>query len=273
MFKRKKSETKIDDRVQVSEKKKLKDFVHLEEYVAESVVIPKREIENYIKGRCIPILGDNFYYTYTYKNGVLLFIAGKSKNFVKGKFPVLSVVFMGEGDYYLKDKNKEFYHYFISKGNEIQHVITYKKPESGVEINEDLLLSVGKIPKQLRLRWSLDNKSYLSIGLVVFFVGLLTYFFVLNEAYNKKDLILKNRQNQLMSQVNVSTSAKISLADLLNKVEKSIEDGKILKIYQSDKKFVVEVYFDKEMSAQKFLEMHGGTYENNKVVFSLDFSM
>ncbi len=244
-------------------------FVSLERYIVGNIVIQKKDIHNYIRGKGISIFGNDFYYAYVYKNSVLYYILGTSRKFIAGKYPLVLIVLLNQGKYYVTDSNKKIFYVFENTGEKVECVISYEKPVDAMLITEDLLNDVKqKLPGTLKLRWSLQKSDYTTV-LVSFFVISFIFYLLMN--YKSVDLSERILSSYKPEEVKAEIR-NVDLSKFITKIGDEIKDkGFILKIQQDKNNMVFYIQFRKEDYAQEFLKKYGGKYEQNQVIYSVGF--
>ncbi|MCS7106266.1 MAG: hypothetical protein NZ942_03050 [Candidatus Aenigmarchaeota archaeon] len=245
-------------------------FVHIENFIVGKVKIDKKNVLNYIKGKSIPIFGDDYYYTYLYKNGYLIFLSTKSNIYLNKKIPIVAVSLLKPGVYYIKDKKGDFFHFIEHTEDNITHRVVFELPKNAVEINESFLKQYEKECASLKLKWSLEKKEYMYLIYTVFVFSLIFFVFMNAKANQLKQQVIANRNNNAaaiekhygnidLSKYLFDISDSVLGKGVINKVEKTI-DG-----------LVFYISFKTEEHAQTFLKDKGGKYEQGQVIYATSF--
>jgi len=208
---------------QVKHQKNLK-FIHMEPFVLHSIKLNKKDILKFIKNKSMSSLGDDYYYSYSYANGVLNFISVKSTEHATGCLPAFTYAFLNPGHYYYnQEKSKKFY-FLVNKNGfvklEVGTAEDLKPEHKNLQQlnNADFL----KLPKTIFFEWSLQKSASIALGssIVVFACSLIIALGISLQQNNYKDTI--SRSMRAVSEIK-STYEKISPVDVVS-VIKSISE-------------------------------------------------
>jgi hypothetical protein len=236
-------------------------------FVADSVAIEKKDILNYIRGKSHALLGNDFYYSYVYKNGILSFLAFASKKYISGALPVIAPALLRNGKYFYSPGGNIYY--FIENNNGII------KTDVGYEEKKDYtdITSVGEltgdIPDTLSLRWSLqpENNKLLSIGITVFALSVI-FFFVSDIKRGGTKQVITNADP-------VIEIKKQELPDVISKItdigREVVGKGYIEKMQMNPEGLLFVIKFRDEKYVQSFISRRGGKYENDAVLYTSSF--
>jgi hypothetical protein len=249
-------------------KNKEKRYVIDLPFVADSVGINKKDILNYIKGKSQPIIGDDFYYSYVHKDGVLTFTAFASEKHISGNYlPTIAPALLRKGKYFYGVEGGVYYFIENNEGR-IKTEVGYEEKEGYVDITKVEELTKG-IPDTIRLRWSLQPEvARLNlIGMIAF---ILSIVFLFTASIRKNE--------PMITQVATVTAEamKESLPDVTGLIEdigREVVNGKgyieKAQLQQDGMQFVIK--FKNENYIQSFISRRGGKYENGSVVYTRSF--
>lgn len=257
----------------LKDKKKGKEIQYVIElpFVTDSVEIEKKDIISYINGKSQPILGDDFYYSYVYKDGILSFVSFASKKNVAGQIPVIAPALLRKGKFYY---NSDGVYYFIeNEGGKIKTEVAYDEREGYADITKIEKLS-GDIPKTLKLKWSLQAKGdklfYLGIAMLIISIA---YF--LDAGIDIKPEVKLTKT--LTPAVAVQKASPQGLPDLtryITDIARDIEGkGYIEKVQvQADNNLQFVIKFKDETYVQSFIARRGGKYENGSIIYTVSLN-
>lgn len=244
------------------------NLVYSEEFVMDSVGIEQKEIMAYISGKAIPILGDDFYYSHYYKDGILSFIALKSKQYQVGKLPLFYPALMIQGSFVYKKPETDYYYYITNRDGFCSTEIGYEQRTGYLPIKEVL---PSDPPATLKLRWSLGRKAlyYNAVAAAVCILSLF-FFFISSKGYDSAC------QEQLQQAAKVTPVVPRGLPSFINSVaelgQKVEGKGFIERVNLSKDQLTYTIKFNQDADAQVFLKTTGGKYEGDKVVYSTTLS-
>lgn len=251
-----------------------------EPFCLDKVIVDKKDIFPYIKGKATPLLGDDFYYCYKYENGVLAFVAFVSSSYQVGAVHFLVKAILNQGKYYARMPAGNVFYYIVNDAPGINVEVDYEQRD-GYElldahtVHADLMAEVKKNPG-IRAKWALE-KSALNINLllIVVFAVLMGVSLLASWKYKAakasfeatrarvvKPVVHDNKNFKLPNAVSVITR----VGDMVygkGIIEKAEVKGKTMD-------FVI--LFNSETAAQSFIREFGGKYEQGKVIYSTPFS-
>jgi len=251
-------------------KKKIKS-IFSRDFVIDSLFLDKKDIKNYITGKAIPILGDDYYYGYTYKDGRLSFIAQRSNSMDVGHLSAFAPAFLKPGAYMYKDGMK---YYVINHAEDgiVKAYVHYELPAEATDISEMNINDISEeIPPTLFFKWSLArNQRPMNLVLLAVFVLTLIAFAWSAQSYSD----LSRRTATLGEQ---GQSANHSTADRLPDITEVVKEcvkrvdgrGTIRQVRTENEAIVFTIQFPIENDARDFIAKNGGKYENDQVVLAL----
>ncbi|ACD94693.1 hypothetical protein [Trichlorobacter lovleyi] len=243
-------------------------LVFSDEFVMDSVGIEQKEILSYINGKAIPLLGDDFYYSYQYLNGILSFIALKSKQHVAGRLPLFYPALILQGNFVYKKTDADYFYYLTNKDGFCSAEVAYEERPNHLMIQQ---VPVNSPPATLKLTWSLARKNLFLNAALLAFLGLSTLFLALSaKGYDTA----RKEQQRLVAQVAPVIPRGLpsfinSVADLGKKIEGK---GFIVKVALAKDQLTCTIKFNQDADAQVFLRTTGGNYEGDKVIYTTALS-
>lgn len=238
--------------------------------------VEKKLIMNVIRGKISEVAGQDFYYAYTYENGVLKYIATKSDKHLTGAASVFVRAWFEEGNFVYKAGRRYFM--VTSENGKFEWSVNPELPiVPFVEVTDDRTILPAKAPASLLFQWSL-TKRHIMTELVL--AGALVLALVFNgismasyNAIQKKADDIK-RQQAAMTSAPKPLTATLDLAEIITELSNKLTkyDGKIYQIKVGKEGIVSAVTFPNENYTRMFLEHNGGgKYEDGKVL--LGFNM
>lgn len=249
----------------------LVDTSHLvfsDEFVMDSVGIEQKEISAYINGKAAPLLGDDFYYGYQYQNGILSFIALKSKQYVAGRLPLFYPALLLQGNFVYKKPDADYFYYITNKDGFCSAEVAYEERPNHLMIQQ---VPVNNPPATLKLTWSLARKNLLLNAALLAVFCLSCLFLALSaQGYDTA----RKEQQRMAAQVSPVVPRGLppfinSVADLGKKIEGK---GFIEKVALAKDQLTCTIKFKQDADAQVFLRTTGGNYEGDKVVYTTALS-
>jgi hypothetical protein len=242
--------------------------VFSDEFVLDSVRIPRRDLLPYIKGKAVPELGEDFYYGYRYNAGVLSFIALKSDRYVVGNLPFFYPALMNEGKFSYKKPDAESYYYLTNSNGFCSVEVGYEKQLGYLPIEE---ISLPSVPKSMKLQWSLAKKNlYLDVFMAIFLCFSAIFYVVSSKSYDTAMAEQKRVASKLTPIIPRGLPSFInSVADMGKMIEGK---GYIEKVTLVRDQLSYTIKFKHEEDLQVFLKNHGGRYEGTKVVYTTALS-
>ena len=239
-------------------------MVFSDEFVMDSVGIEQKDIMAYINGKAMPLLGDDFYYSYYYSDSILSFIALKSKQYVVGKLPLFYPALMLQGSFMHKKPDAEYFYY-------ITNIDGLCSAEVGYDLRNDYLpishVPVAKVPATMKLQWSLGKKTIFVNAFMAAVFVLAVLFFVSSSKNFDTARAEEQRQAAMLSPVvpRGLPSFINSVAELGKKIEGK---GYIEKVSLVKDQLSFTIKFKQDADAQVFLKNTGGKYEVDKVIYT-----
>lgn len=243
-------------------------MVFSDEFVMDSVGIEQKDLMAYINGKAMPLLGDDFYYSYHYSGGILSFIALKSKQYVVGKLPLFYPALMLQGNFVYKKPDADYLYYITNKDGFCSTEIGYDQRQNYLPIGQ---VPVAKIPATMKLKWSLGKKSlFINAFMGAIFVMAVLFFIVSSKNYDSARAE-QQRQAALLSPVIPRGLPPFinSVAELGKKIEGK---GFIEKVSLVKDQLSSTIKFKQDADAQVFLKNSGGKYEGDKVIYTTALS-
>jgi hypothetical protein len=243
-------------------------LVFSDEFIMDSVGIEQKEILAYINGKAAPLLGDDFYYGYQYLNGILSFIALKSKQHVAGKLPLFYPALILQGNFVYKKPNADYFYYITNKDGFCSAEVAYEERQNFLPISQ---VPVQNPPATLKLTWSLARKNlFLNATLLAIFCLSALFLVFSAKGYDTA----RQEQQRLAAQVSPVIPRGLpsfinSVADLGKKIEGK---GYIEKVALLKDQLTCTIKFKQDADAQVFLRTTGGNYEGDKVVYTTALS-
>lgn len=247
------------------------EAVYSDDFIIDSQIIEKKDIKNYIAGRVLPVLGEDYYYGFVYRDSVLSFIALKSNSYDGGKISVLTAAFLSPGTYFYRDGMK----YYVISHNEdgfMKTVVSYEHPSEGVDLSDFNYTDIPQdIPQSLIFKWSLlkQQRPINFILLAVFTLSLLFYG-MSALSYSGISQQAKDLNNQANAKAGVEAK---KLPDITQVVKECVGrlggKGTIRQVKMENEAIIFSIDFPFENDAREFMEINGGKYENNQVVLAL----
>lgn len=260
--------------VTVGKKGKEVDTAFDDSFVIGTQTVAKKDILNFIRGKCAPVVGTDYYYAYTYEKGQLNFIATKSSKHITGGTTVFAPAFFEEGNYIYK-YGARYFMVTNTDGVLEWHLCPEPPTEAYTEVNDDRISLPASAPKTMLFQWSLHKQHVVTeLALsAVFMLAVVYYGFTLS-AYNvvqKKADDIK-RQQTAISNAPKPLTATIDLAEMITELRNKIAqyDGTIRQIKIGKEGIVSAVVFPTENYTRMFLNRHGGKYEDAKVLLGFN---
>lgn len=245
------------------------EIVFRDEFVADSIVIDAKDILSYIRGKALPLLGDDFFYSHVYDRNrkTLAFIAFKSGSWDCGKLPWLAPALLTEGDFY-REVGDCFY-IVTSKNGLVRVEIDYERRDGYLNIEEVALPE--NIPATLSVRWSLNRRNRM-VHLVLAGLFAVSLLFYLDSSNAYTEMARKTRSAPLPKpEPGARTRHMASVPTLIQNVAAAIDGkGVVEKAEINADTMTFTIQFDKYYDAENFLSKFnsGGNYENGKVIYS-----
>jgi hypothetical protein len=246
-------------------KNKEKQYALETPFVVDSIEIDKKDVLNYIKGKSHPIIGDDFYYSYIYKDKILSFISFASKKHITGNYlPVIAPALLQEGKYFYNPLKSNVYYFFENSSGVIKTEIGYEEKDGYENV---LTIQLPKdIPDTLKMRWSLQsqiNKLYL-LGMTTFILSVV-FFFVNNSIHGKEPEPIDVKPV-------IAESIKESMPDITGIIEnigqEVMNKGHIEKAQLQPDGLQFVIRFRNESYAHSFISRYGGKYEGGAVIYT-----
>lgn len=247
-------------------RRKTCDLVRSDDFVMSSIDIPRSQVHRYVQGWVAPLLGDDFYYGYVYREGTLHFVAMKCTSHEVGKIPVFATTLLAPGCWFYRSRGKFF---VITHGDSgVTSVVHYEHPGPDVkDVTAEVL--PDKIPSTLKLQWSLgrQNRSLISMLVIAFVISLGVYL----GAAQEYEGIAAQVKAQAMNVPSEPSRGNLDLSVLIREMEAKLEGGGVITAFKTDsKQLSVELEFERENDARRFIERNGGVYENGKVILGFN---
>lgn len=241
--------------------------VFSDEFVLDSVRIPRKELTAYIKGKAAHLLGDDFYYGYRYHDGLLSFIALKSNSYLAGKLPFFYPALMTEGKFSYKKQDAESYYYLTNKNGFCSVEVGYEKQPGYIPIEE---LVIASVPQSMKLTWSLKGKNlHINMILAILLYLSATFFIISSKDYDAARI----EQRAIAKQSPVVPRGLPPFINSVAEMGKKVEGkGYIRKVTLANRQLSYTIKFKQDADAQVFLKNHGGKYERDKIVFTTALS-
>lgn len=247
-------------------RRKASDLVHSDDFVVSSIMIPRNQIHRYIQGWVAPLLGDDFYFGYVYGEGTLRFVAMRCPSHDVGKLPVLAATLLTPGRWFYRSRGKFFV--ISNDENGIASVVHYEHPGPDIkDVTTEALPE--KFPSTLRLQWSLgrQNRSLVAILVVAFVVSLGAYL----GAATQYEGVAAQVKAQAAVVPQDDSKGNLDLSVLIREMETRLEGKGVIAAFKTDsKQLSVELEFERENDARRFIERNGGVYENGKVILGFN---
>ncbi|MFA6823461.1 MAG: hypothetical protein WCR32_06615 [Geobacter sp.] len=246
----------------------ISQLVFSDEFIMDSVRIEQKEILAYINGKAAPLLGDDFYYSYHYENGILAFIALKNKQHVAGRLPLFYPALLLQGNFVYKKPDADYVYYITNKDGFCAAEVAYDERPNHLSISQTPVTST---PATVKLTWSLARKNwYLNAALVTVFCLAALFLAVSAKEYDAA----RQEQQQIASQLQPVIPRGLpsfinTVADLGKKVEGK---GFIERVALANDQLSCTIKFKQDADAQVFLRTIGGNYEGDKVVYTTALS-
>lgn len=236
-----------------------------------------KEILTFIRGKCADSVGSDFYYLYTFKNGVLKYMATKSKKHITGATTVFVRAFYEDGTFLYKYGRR----YFMVKSSEDTlewHMHMDLPTEPYIEVTDERVALPPKAPATIQFQWSLYKQHIVTefvlcgvlLASLAFYGTTLTAF----NAVQKKADDIKRQQTAATNAPKPITST-VDLAEILTSARSKIApyDGRIYQIKIGKDGIVTALTFPNENVSRMFLERNGGSkYEDGKVLLGFNMS-
>jgi len=256
------------------------------DFIVDSVRIKKKDILSYVKGKCIPLFGDDFYYAYVYEKGVLKFIALKTSEYVKGNLPLFFIGFLRQGKFYYYSRETRICYVIENSADRIAVYVDASIPSDALNFEELVQnfkegreLNIKDIPDTLFLRWSLEQES--SLLLKVSLILLVFSFLFFMGMFVKQRMVVANMQKLAKEKV-IREGGKVEGHNVVQRHgnEKSFiftvgdiasfvsGKGYIESIRYEKGELVFTLKFESEVFLNEFLAKYGGRYEDGKVVYT-----
>lgn len=244
------------------------ELVFSDEFVMDSVGIEQKEIMAYINGKAMPILGDDFYYSYYYSSGILSFIALKTKQYAVGKLPLFYPALMLQGSFMHKKPDSDYFYYITNKDGFCSTEVGYDPRPDYLPIAQ---APVGSSPATLKLQWSLGKRTFFVNALMVTIFMLSVLFFMLaSKSYDTARVEQQRQAAQVSPVVPRGLPPFInSVAELGKKIEGK---GYIERVSVAKDQLSCTIKFKQDADAQVFLKTTGGKYEGDKVIYTTALS-
>lgn len=243
-------------------------MVFNDEFVMDSVGIEQKDLMAYINGKAMPLLGDDFYYSYYYSDGILSFIALKSKQYVVGKLPLFYPALMLQGNFVYKKPDAEYFYYITNKDGLCSTEVGYDQRQGYLPIGQ---VPVAKIPATMKLKWSLGKKTlFINAFMGAIFVMAVLFFIISSKNYDSARAEQQRQAAQLAPVIPRGLPSFInSVAELGKKIEGK---GYIEKVSLVKDQLSSTIKFKQDADAQVFLKNSGGKYEGDKVIYTTALS-
>lgn len=247
-------------------KNKEKQYVLETPFVVDSIEIDKKDVLNYIKGKSYPIIGDDFYYSYIYKDKVLSFISFASKKYITSNhLPLVAPALLQEGKYFYNPLKSNIYYFFENSNGVVKAEIGYEEKEG----YEDITISKlpKNIPDTLKMRWSLQpqiNKLRL-LGITAFTLSVIFFFTTTIGIYKKEPEFITTQP--VITEVDKETL--IDVTKIIENIgQEVVNKGYIEKAQLQPDGMQFVIKFENESYAHSFISRHGGKYEDDAVIYT-----
>ena len=239
--------------------------------VVGSTTIARKDAVAYIKSKCLVPLGEDFYYSYTYDDGQLNYIANKSSKHLNGFTSVFTPAFFTEGSFAYKS-GPRFYMVTNKKGVLNWEMLMDEPSGPHTRVRDGIVTLPSRTPRTIDFKWSL-HKTHVMTDAVLggcLFLAILYYVISLNsfQAITEKAEDIKRQQTAQQTSKAKRADSTVPLATILTEMRTKVTpyQGQIRQLKVEKEGLVVELAFPSESYARMYLERHGGKYENGKVV-------
>lgn len=249
-------------------------------FCMDKVVLDRKDVVEYIKGKATPLLGDDFYYCYKYTNGVLSFIAFVSETYEVNSVHYFVKAILEEGKYCASKPGSNVFYCIINDAKGLSVEIDYEQRENYEMltlqgVHNDLVAAVSE-NETLQASWSLDKKTLninlILIGVFALLMGCALLVSWKYQAAKASFELAKSRQIKPVAVV----AKDIRLPDVVSVITRvgDVVLGKavIERAELNDKGMQFVILFNTETVAQSFMRQFGGKYEQGKVIYSTPFS-
>lgn len=261
--------------------KKFMFFENFDYGVIRNVTI--KESRDTIYNKVVDRIGDDFYYSFTLRNGVLKFFAVKTSMYLKNAYFILSLALSRPGKYFYKNEDPKDKRYFLvnsEKEDLTVQLSSYGKFDQAEYedladiIEASRLNSQNGLPTTLPLKWSKAKRQrdYFVLSAIVMLCSIFFLFLMnhnLEQAtrdYNKvKQTERTSKKEDIQKLPNVPTIIK----DLESKLGNY---GYIMNLNLSGDRITAILKFDKEENIHLFVNQIGKEgrikYEQNRIIYS-----
>ncbi len=255
-------------------------IVFEEPFCLDRVIIDKKDVIQYIKGKSTPLLGDDFYYCYTYDGAVLSFVSFRSSAYQAGAVHLLVKTILHEGRYCVQAPSSSIFYYIDNDGQRINVEVDYDKREGYAMLDTQTahkdIQDAAKNNKNIRAKWSLEKSSFsVNILLIAVFAVMMAAALTVSWKYKAAKISLEAERARQSGPI-ASSYANAKLPDavsVISKVGDAVQDKGIIEMAEISgrtMKFVIS--FRTEQAAQSFMRQFGGNYEQGKVIYSTSVS-
>jgi hypothetical protein len=255
-------------------------IVFEEPFCLDKVIIEKKDIIKYIKGKSIPLLGEDFYYCYTYDGGVLNFVSFKSSSYQTGAVHLVVKAILHEGRYCAQTPSSSILYYIDNDGQRINVEVDYDVREGYEMLHAETarrdIQEALKSFATIRASWSLQ-KSALSINVLLIAVFAALMVAALTVSWKLKSAKVsfeaeRARKSRPVASANISARLP-DVVSVISKVGDEVYGKGVIEkaeIRGGNMEFVIS--FKTEQSAQSFMRQFGGSYEQGKIIYSTPVS-
>lgn len=255
-------------------------IVFEEPFCLDKVIIDKKDVITYIKGKSTPLLGDDFYYCYTYDGNALAFVSFKSSAHQSGAVHLLVKAILHEGRYCAQTPSSSILYYIDNDGQRINVEVDYDRRE-GYEMldaetaHRDIQEAVKSF-ETIRASWSLEKSTFsVNILLIAVFVALMATALTVSWKYKAAKVSFDAEMAMKARTVpRANKSGRLpDMASVISKVGDAVNGkGIIEKAEISGKEMKFVLSFRTEQATQSFMRQFGGNYEQGKIIYSTPVS-
>ena len=263
---------------------KEQEVVHLSDFFLESKQLESKRscvpfIKSYVKDH---LKSDNkdakdFYFAYTFKDGVLNFLAVRSHAHIVGKLPALAKALMAPGVYCYR-AGEGFHTVLHSEDGTIEHRVHSPLSTDAEDLSEIETIE-GDIPKTLYLQWSMaDTSRNLYPYVAMAFISALGYWAYQANSYAS----MSEKTRNLTAKAHSGTTKQGAkgffpdyaqvLDDVGSKLKRAdgTSVGKLFLLKDDGQNMVLELTIPNENDGRDFIKrIGGGFYSEGKVVWAV----
>lgn len=251
-----------------------------EPFCIDKVVIEEKDIVKYINGKSTPLLGDDFYYCYTYEGSVLSFVSFRSAAYQAGAAHLLVRTILNEGRYCVQSLSGAIFYYIENDRQGISVEVDYESRE-GYDLldaqtaRRDIQDALQSNPT-IRAKWSLERRAFsANMALIAIFALIMVAALTVSWKYKSvKSSLEAQKARQTAPKPAAHASGRLpNVASAIAKVGDEISGKGVIETAEvtgKSMKFVIS--FKTEQAAQSFIRQFGGSYEQGKVIYSAALS-